>query len=219
MFTPATFKFLRELKTHNEREWFNTNKTRYERDVRDPMIEFIREMAPRLAKISKHIVADARPVGGSMFRIYRDTRFSSDKTPYKTHAAAHFRHHTSAKDVHGPGLYFHLEPKGCFIAGGLWRPEPGAVLKIRTFIAENPAAWKKAVKGLELGGESLKRPPAGFDVEHPLIEDLKRKDFIASVELDDKDVCSANFAATASKACERLAPLMKSLAKATEIPW
>jgi uncharacterized protein (TIGR02453 family) len=103
-------KFLKDLRTNNNREWFQANKRRYEKDVRDPLLRFVTDFGPRLEKISSHFVADARPMGGSLFRIYRDTRFSRDKSPYKTAAALHFRHE-KAKDVHAPGFWV-LPPFG-----------------------------------------------------------------------------------------------------------
>src|SRR5262245_16529190 len=112
-FKPALFKFLKDLAKNNNRPWFEENKARFERDVRDPLLSFIGDFASPLAKISKHYLADPRPSGGSMFRIYRDTRFAKDKSPYKTHVAAHFRH-SAGKDVHAPGFYVHLEPGQVF---------------------------------------------------------------------------------------------------------
>ncbi|MGZ6096116.1 MAG: TIGR02453 family protein, partial [Polyangiales bacterium] len=105
-FDKGLFDFLVELKANNDRDWFNANKTRYERDVKEPFLDFISDASPALRKISRSIVADPRPVGGSLFRIYRDTRFAKDKTPYKTHAGAHFQ--AGGKGVHGPGYYLHL---------------------------------------------------------------------------------------------------------------
>ena len=102
-FTPRLFKFLRQLKRNNSRDWFQANKERYIADVQQPMLRFIADFAGPLAKISKQFDADPRPVGGSMFRIHRDVRFSRDKSPYKTHVSAHFRHKATSKDVHGPG--------------------------------------------------------------------------------------------------------------------
>src|SRR5262249_17068758 len=102
-FTPRLFAFLRELKANNSREWFQANKARYVEDVQQPMLRFIADFAAPLARISRNLEADPRPVGGSMFRIHRDTRFARDKSPYKTHLAAHFRHRATTKDVHGPG--------------------------------------------------------------------------------------------------------------------
>ena len=124
-FDRATLAFLSELKQHNDRAWFAANKHRYEQDLKEPFLDFISDAGPRLRAISKNVVADPRPVGGSLFRIYRDTRFAKDKSPYKTHAGAHFP--VGGKGVHGPGYYLHVEPGRCFIAGGMWMPDPAPV--------------------------------------------------------------------------------------------
>ena len=105
--TPALFDFFRELKANNNREWFQANKERYERQVREPLLQFVEDFGVRLAEISPHYVADARRSSGSLFRINRDVRFSADKSPYKTAAGIQFRHE-SGKDVHAPGFYLHL---------------------------------------------------------------------------------------------------------------
>lgn len=138
--TPALFDFLRELRENNDREWFKANRARYFSDVRDPMLEFIADFAAPLAEISPHFVADPRPNGGSLFRIYRDLRFSPDKTPYKTNVGAHFRH-AAGRDAHAPGFYLHLEPGMCFAGCGVWRPSGPAVRKIREAIHERQDAW------------------------------------------------------------------------------
>src|SRR5882672_5217769 len=138
------FAFFRELKAHNERGWFEANKERFRNDVQAPMSEFIAAMAPHLAKLSKEFIADPRPHGGSMFRIYRDVRFSKDKRPYKEHGACQFRHRLG-RDVHAPGCYVHLAPSEVFIGGGLWMPDADALAKIRSAIAADPIAWKKIV--------------------------------------------------------------------------
>ncbi|HEY5038590.1 MAG TPA: TIGR02453 family protein, partial [bacterium] len=112
-FTPAFFKFLKDIKANNNRPWFLANKERYEKVVRNPLLDFIGDVGPSLRKISKNIIADNSPTGGSMFRIYRDARFSKDKTPYKTHASARFP--TSRdKNAHAPGYYLHLSPGEVF---------------------------------------------------------------------------------------------------------
>ncbi len=181
-FPPDFFRFFKELGDNNNRPWFNENKPRYQGSVVEPMGEFIVAMAPVLHKISPHYVADPKPHGGSMFRIYRDTRFSKDKTPYKTHAAAQFRH-TAGKDAHAPGFYVHIAPEGLHFGGGIWRPPSGHLAIIREAIADNPAEWAR-IKGAKaikdrggIQGDSLKRAPRGFDPEHRHIEDLKRKSF------------------------------------------
>jgi uncharacterized protein (TIGR02453 family) len=223
-FSPKTFKFLRELKANNRREWFLGNKERYETEVRDPMLEFIAAFAPRLKAISRNYVADPRPSGGSMFRIHRDTRFSSDKSPYKTQLAAHFTHAIGG-DVHSPGFYLHLAPGEVFVASGIWHPDPGIALKIRHAIATQPKKWKAVIGSSDLKakcnleGEMLKRPPAGFAADHPMIEELKRKDFIASASFDEADVCSPRFIDRFSDICETTTPLMRFLTIALDLPW
>ena len=186
--TTALFDFLRDLRENNDREWFQANKGRYLAEVRDPMLDFIGAFAAPLAEISPHFVADPRPNGGSLFRIYRDTRFSRDKTPYKTNAGAHFRH-AAGKDAHAPGFYLHLEPGMCFAGCGVWRPDGPTVTKIREAIDVEQDAWTRVTTArdftetFELEGDSLKRPPRGYEADHPLVEDLKRKDFVAADEL------------------------------------
>ncbi len=223
-FTPALFTFLRDLSANNDRDWFQANKDRYESAVKEPAMDFINDFGPRLARISEHFSADPRPVGGSLFRIHRDTRFSKDKTPYKTNTGMHFRH-VQAKDVHAPGFYVHLEPRASFLGVGLWRPEAKVAAQIREAIAEDPARWKRVTRGKKftgdwsLEGDSLKRPPRGFDPDHPLIEDLKRKDFIASARLSQADVTSPQFLDTFTERCRSAAPFMKFLCDAVGVPF
>ena len=223
-FSPRTFAFLRELKANNRREWFLGHKDRYENDVRDPMLAFIADFAPRLKSISRNYVADSRLHGGSMFRIHRDTRFSPDKSPYKTHLAAHFIH-VMGGDVHSPGFYLHLAPGEVFMASGIWHPDTSTALKIRNAIAAQPKKWRAAIGSSEfsarcnLGGERLKRPPASFAADHPMIEDLKRKDFIASASFDEDDACSPRFIDRFSEICETTAPLMRFLTIALDLRW
>ncbi len=223
-FRPELFRFLKELRAHNDREWFAARKGRYERDVRDPLLAFIRDVAGPLARISKQVVADPRPVGGSLFRIYRDTRFAKDKSPFKTHAAAQFRHR-AGKDVHAPGFYLHLEPGAVFAGAGLWRPEPPALLAVRTAIAKRPTDWTRAVGGTAfrrscvLEGEVAKRPPRGFDTEHPRIDDIRRKDFVATRGFREKDALSEHFLETFVAFCRAAAPLNGFLCKALGQAW
>ena len=221
-FSPRLFGFLRELAANNDRDWFNANKARYEADVREPALEFISAFGPRLDRISPHFLADARPVGGSLFRIHRDTRFSKDKSPYKTHTGIFFRH-AASKDVHAPGFYLHLEPGQVFAGAGIWRPDGATARRIREAIDADPAGWKRATRGKrfaaswELGGDKLKRPPAGFAGDHPLVEDLKRKDFIAMTKLRQSDVTAVGFADDFAKRCSAAAPLVGFLCEATGV--
>jgi uncharacterized protein (TIGR02453 family) len=205
-FRPDFFQFLRQLKRHNNREWFAKNKQRYEEVVRDPALLFISSFGPHLHKLSPHFVADARPTRGSLFRIYRDTRFSPDKRPFKTHVGIHFSH-ASGKDAHAPVFYLHLEPDNCFAAAGVWHPDSSALTKIRTAIAAEPERWAKVVLKLELEGESLRRPPRGFDPNHRFIEDIKRKDFVASVGLTEDQVCGPMLMRDFAAACRTMLPL------------
>jgi uncharacterized protein (TIGR02453 family) len=221
----ALFDFLRDLAKHNEKVWFDKNRERYERDVKIPMLELIGDFAGPLRKMSKHYVADPRPSGGSLFRIHRDVRFSKDKSPYKTHAAAHFRHEETSNDVHSPAYYLHLEPGRVFLATGIWHPDPPTASKIRDAIIERSAQWKKALadktfkKRHVLEGESLVRPPRGYDAEHPLIDDLKRKDFISVVQLSEKEACQPGFIDELDDVYRAATPFMKFLTEAVGLKF
>lgn len=223
-FTPASFAFLKELAAHNERSWFQENKERYERDVRGPALSFVADFAPRLKKISPHFRADPRPVGGSLFRIYRDTRFSKDKSPYKTHTGLQFRH-DQGKDAHCPGFYLHVEPGNCFVGVGIWHPDGPTTRAIREAIVEDPTGWKRASRGrrfldsFTLSGDRLKRPPRGFDPEHPLVDDLMWKDFIAVSRLTRKTVTGADFMDVFAELCRAGAPFVRYLCKAVGVPF
>jgi len=221
---PELFTFFRELKENNNREWFEVNKQRYESNVREPLLRFITDFGVRLPEISPHYVADARKSGGSLFRIYRDVRFSKDKSPYKTTAGIQFRHE-NGKDVHAPGFYLHLEPDGVFVGIGIWHPETKTLNKIRDAILEHPNHWEEIVSDkafastFELAGDSLKRPPKGYDPEHPLIEDLKRKDFIASTPFSEEDACNPDFIDRFAEACRTASPFIGFLTTAIGLPW
>ena len=223
-FTPALFGFLRDLERNNDRDWFAANKARYVAEVRDPMLDFIAGFAPHLKSISTRYVADPRANGGSLFRIHRDIRFSKDKRPYKTNAGAHFRHE-AARDAHAPGFYLHLEPGGVFAASGVWHPDGPALAKIRTAIADDAAGWRRvtSAKALgargELAGESLKRPPRGYDPDHHLIEDLKRKDFFALARYSEEEACAPGFMDDFAETCRTFSPLTRFLTRALDLPW
>jgi len=218
-FTPATFKFLRELRDHNDRAWFAANKQRYERDVRDVSLQFISDFAPKLEKIAPHLSADPRPVGGSLFRIYRDTRFAKDKSPYKIHVGIHFFHEKAKASASVPGFYLHLQPGESFAAAGIWHPDPAALAKIRESIAAGSPDWKALKKTkLPIEGGSLKRPPRGFACDHPDMDDLKRTDFVSSVKFTDKEICDDRFMTTFTAACKKMSPLVKFVCSAIGIP-
>jgi len=220
-FTPKTFSFLEELAANNDRDWFKTNQDRYEAEVRQPALDFIADFAEPLMKISPHFVADPRKQGGSLFRIHRDTRFSKDKTPYKTHTGMHFRHVATREDVHAPGFYLHLEPGECWVGVGLWRPSTDHAKAIRHAIHEDPAGWKKAAyakrftDAFELGdGNKLQRLPKEFDPDHPFAEDLKRRDFTAGSKLTQKQVTSTDFLDLFTDRCRTAKPFIGFLSTA-----
>jgi uncharacterized protein (TIGR02453 family) len=218
-FTPELFKFLRDLKRNNRREWFEKHKPRYIEHVRDPMLRFIEDFAPHLAKLNPDLVADPRPNGGSLFRIHRDVRFSSDKRPYKTHVAARFSHR-KGKDVHVPGFYLSLGPGEVYLAGGLWRPDTATAHRVRTAIVAQAPRWTRIVSAKpfratwSFEGESLSRPARGFDPNHPLVDDLKRKDFIIVAELTEKDACSPGFLKRYVTACRSAGEFVQFLTEA-----
>jgi uncharacterized protein (TIGR02453 family) len=223
-FSPALFSFLSELAEHNERTWFKANRGRYEECVQEPALEFVTEFGAHLRGISSHLVADARPVGGSLFRIQRDTRFSKDKTPYKTNLGISFRHEQAA-DVHAPGYYLHLEPGSVFAAAGVWHPSGETLARIRDAIAARPEEWSAAAhrgsfaKAFRLDGETLVRPPRGYDPEHPMIADLKRKDFIGVATLTEEAALSPSFTAEYTRLCRAATPLMRFLCDAVGVPF
>ncbi|NKB88338.1 MAG: TIGR02453 family protein [Acidobacteria bacterium] len=220
-FSPGLFKFLRDLAANNDRDWFKANQERYEAKVREPALSFIDDFEAPLHRISPHFVASAKKVGGSLFRIHRDVRFSKDKSPYKTSVGIQFRHE-AGKDAHAPGFYLHLQPKEIFAAVGSWRPDTDTVRGIREAIASDPKTWSRAVGGkrftdfYELSGESLKRPPRGFDAEHPLIEEIKRKDFIAVTQLTQKEVCTPGFDKKLAQVFKRAVPMVRFLCEAVD---
>lgn len=219
-FSPALFKFLGDLKRHNDRDWFQTNRDRYEAEVKGPVQAFILAFAEPLEGISRHFLADARGNGGSMFRINRDIRFSPNKDPYKTNVGAQFRHRDCTRDAHSPGFYLHLEPGASFASAGSWHPDPEALRRIRERIVSHTRAWKALGDGgLAVGGEALKRVPAGFDPGHPFAEDLKLKDFYTYTPLTDHEVCAADFLERFTAICRGNAPLVAFLAKALDLPW
>lgn len=223
-FRPALFTFLNDLAENNDRRWFADHKDRYERYVKDAGLQFIRDFEPYLHEISPHFVADDRTAGGSLFRIYRDTRFSEDKTPYKTHLGIQFRHE-AAKDVHAPGFYLHLDPEGSFAGVGIWRPDGRSALAIRQAIVDRSKDWTGAMSDPDfastytLEGEALKRPPRGFPPDHPLVEDLKLKNFIATGTLSRKTATAPDFLEQYATMNRNAAGFMEFLAKSLGLPF
>jgi len=222
-FTRDSFTFLKQLKAHNQRPWFEANKGRYESEIKAPLQDLIADLAGRFAKVSKHIVVDPSPVGGSAMRIYRDIRFSKDKTPYKPYLAASFWH-VKGKESSTPGFYLHIQPGKSIFGGGVWQPDGPPLRRIRDAIAENPNRWKAVKSGLlkrrwEMMGDVLKRPPPGYDPDDPLIDDIKRKDFAVFVSLPDREVLSPKFGQTVAAYAKEMTPFMAFLAKAVAVRY
>ena len=224
MFSKATFGFLEELAANNNRAWFEANKPRYEALVREPALEFITAMEPALKRFAPHFRAEPRKTGGSLMRVFRDTRFSRDKTPYKTNIGIQFRH-ALGKDIHAPGFYVHIAADECFFAAGCWHPEADALGKIRDLVAQKPEKWfaarddKKFTAQWELWGDSLTRPPRGYAAGHPAIEDIKRKDFVAIAALTGKEVTGKGLVALAEKRFTETTPMMKFLCEALGVQY
>lgn len=223
-FQPSLVKFLKQLEKNNNREWFQDNKPRYESDVLAPALDFIDAMSGPLKKVSPHFKAIPKRMGGSLMRVYRDTRFSKDKTPYKTNVGIQFRHE-QGKDVHAPGYYFHIDPQHVFVGVGIWHPDSKTLSKIRDGIVDNPSAWKKITRNkkfkdkLQLEGSSLSRPPRGYDPNHEHIDDLKRKDFIAVANLDLGYVYDSKVVANTTGLLRSGTPLMRFLCQALDVPF
>lgn len=224
IFKPELLQFLEELTHNNNRAWFHENKWRYEADVLKPSQSFIREFEPLLKGISESFVASDKRVGGSLMRVYRDTRFSGNKTPYKTNVGIQFRHEYG-KDVHAPGFYVHISPDESLLGVGLWRPDSKALGKIREAIVESPDKWKRARDNqefraeFELTGDSLKTAPRGYPKDHPLIEDLRRKDFTAIHSLSEKEIFEDGFIDTVESVFSASRPYMRYLCEALSLPF
>lgn len=217
--------FLEQLSKNNNREWFAENKQRYRDSIQIPMSNFIMALAPGLDRTANCFTADPRLNGGSMFRIYKDARYSKNKPPFKTNVGCQFRHE-AGKNAHAPGFYLHIEPGNSFIGGGIYRPDSSALLKIRTAIAENPEKWNQVIHDKEMkkqygevSGESLKRPPRGFSAEHRHIEHLKKKTFFVIKPLEAKQLYSGNFVQQAEDLFQSASPLMRFLTEAVELPY
>ena len=221
-FEPETLRFLEELAVNNNRDWFAENKSRYEEQVLDVALRFIQSMQDPLHEIAPCFVALPTRVGGSLMRVYRDTRFSKNKLPYKTNIGIQFRHE-QAKDVHAPGYYVHIAPDEVFIGVGMWRPDSGALSAIRDRIVARPAEWQRASRDasfrrhFKLSGESLTRPPRGYDKDHEHIDDIKRKSFIAVRNLAADAPLGQGFQKTVEASFRSGEPFMRFLCKAVGV--
>jgi uncharacterized protein (TIGR02453 family) len=224
-FTPALFAFLRELAANNNRTWFLANRGRYEAEVRDPTLGFIGDVGPHLLEISPHLVADPKPVGGSMFRINRDTRFSRDKSPYRTAVGISFRHDQVGRGQPDPGFYLRLAPGGAVAAGGLYHADTATLKRVRDAIVTDPAGWRRATTGGRFApmfgpaAESLRRLPHGYDPQHPFAEDLRRKDYVWHVSFTEQEACAPDLLDRYLEACRAASPFSRFLSGALGLEW
>jgi uncharacterized protein (TIGR02453 family) len=213
-FPAETLRFLRALKRNNRREWFNAHRDDYEAYVRQPMTAIVERLAVDLRAFAPELVASPKV---SIYRIYRDTRFSDNKTPYKTHIAASFPTRGLAKHE-GAGAYFHVSPDEVWIGGGMYSPQPPQLFAVRQHIAghlkqlraivESPG-FRKHFGALE--GDKLKRVPRGFPKDHPAAEFLKHTYFIAGAELPPTLATSPAFYKTLLAHFRQITPLTRFL--------
>ena len=218
-FDPSFMSFLHKLKANNDKTWFNQHKQEYEECVRSPALAFIEQMEQWIKLISPHYEASAKKVGGSLMRVYRDVRFAKDKSPYKTNVGIQFRHEIG-KDVHAPGFYMHIAPQEIFLGVGTWHPEVNALKAIRDHIVAKPGPYQDALEHqpfseiYTMAGDSLSRPPKGYDKDHPLIAEIKRKDFIALCPLQEQQLYQDDLCEAVAKRFARAQPLQKFICAA-----
>ncbi len=223
-FGRKTFGFLGQLEKNNNREWFEENKNRYLSDVLDPALDFIATIAPAIHQFSDYFDAIPKRSGGSLMRVYKDMRFVKDKRPYKTNIGIQFRHQFG-KDIHAPGYYLHIEGGNCFLAAGLWRPEPKSLAGIRSLIKDKPQEWGKVIqsskfgKDFEMSGRSLTRPPKGYTKDDLFLEDLKRKDFMAICNFPSEEAETGKFVGFVQKKYATATPFMRFLCKGVGVPF
>ena len=224
-FTPASLKFLRGLARHNDKAWFEAHRQDYEAHVRQPFLRLITDLQPALASVSPHFRADPRTVGGSLFRIHRDARFSSDKSPYKPWQGARL-FHERRREVPAPSFYVHLQPGGSFVGGGLWHPEADTQRRVRQFILDNPATWKKVAHDPKLrrrfaldDTEVLSRAPRGFPADFEFIDDLKHRNWVFWRSLDDATMTGPRLRRTLETDLVALGPFIDYLCAALDLEF
>jgi uncharacterized protein (TIGR02453 family) len=214
MFTTKTLSFLRALKRNNNREWFQARRPEYEAHVRGPMIALVERLAPELARFAPELVASPKI---SLYRIHRDTRFSPDKTPYKTNAAAIFPCRGLPKHE-GAGLYLEIAPAHVLVAGGIYAPQPPELHAIREHVARDFRRFQSIVTSPvfrkafgEIEGDRLQRLPRGFPADHPAAEFLKMKQFLAWREYPAAFATSPRFFRELVERFQQMAPLIRFL--------
>ena len=222
--TPKLFEFLTELSENNDRDWFKANKPRYETEVLDPAVELVSQLQKPLSRVAPMLSAIPKRHGGSVMRIYKDTRFSKEKTPYKTNVGISLRHEAN-DTIHAPGVYLHLDPAECFLGVGCWRPERTSLAAIRSAIAERPRDWQRATASkrfsaaYQLAGESLKTAPRGYPRTHSQIKDLRRVDFIGIAPLEPNELTAPDIAQRLISGIQSARSLMIFLCDAIGVPY
>lgn len=206
--TPSSFEFLKQLKKNNNREWFAKHKDRYTKEL-DGITRFADAL---LIEMNKHDVIENESGKKTLFRIYRDTRFSKEKTPYKTHWSGNLKRAT--KQRRG-SYYFHIEPGNSFVGGGFWGPEPADLKRIREEIAYDAIEFHKILNSKiikntfgNLKGEQVQTAPKGFDSQHPEIKLLRYKQFILSRTFTDKEVMQPNFVKEVNDTFKKMRPFL-----------
>ena len=213
-FRPEALKFLRNLARHNDREWFQPRKAEFEAELREPMLAVVRKITEAMLDFAPNHV---RPAEKSLFRIYRDTRFSNDKRPYKTHIAAWWSHQGMEK-TSGAGYYFHVEAKEVIVAAGAYMPEKEQLAAIRYWLLDHHADFRKLLrkatqKGLfgEFEGNALTRPPKGFPAEHPGMDLIKCRQWGLAATLPAEAALRPDLAATMIRYFKLAAPVVDAL--------
>ncbi|MGA8043252.1 MAG: DUF2461 domain-containing protein, partial [Terracidiphilus sp.] len=206
--------FLRNLARHNDREWFTPRKAQFEAELKEPMLAVIRKITDAMLDFAPSHV---RPAEKSLFRIYRDTRFSADKTPYKTHVAAWWTH-TGLDKTSGAGYYFHVSAKEVIIAAGAYMPEKDQLAAIRNWLLEHHAAFRKllqkpAVRRTfdEFEGNALTRPPKGFPADHPALDLIQCRQWGLAATLPATAALKPDLAAQVIRHFRIAAPVVDAL--------
>jgi uncharacterized protein (TIGR02453 family) len=217
--------FLRDLAAHNDKAWFEENKSRYEKDVVEPARALVRRLTADLGAAFPHITGSDAKSGGSLTRIFRDTRFGKDKSPYHTHVGMHFWH-DQGKKMETPGFFLRIDADEVLVATGQHQPEPPLLDRIRKSIDKDGKSWEKASRDKAfaaswggLDGESLKRVPAPYAADHPFADDLKRKDFTAFARIPSAEATKPGFADATVARWRASRPLMKFLCDAAGLPF
>ena len=213
-FRPEALTFLRNLARHNDRAWFTPRKPVFEAELKEPMLATIRKITEAMLSFAPNHV---RPAEKCMFRIYRDTRFSNDKRPYKTHVAAWWTHQGLGK-TSGAGYYFHVSPKELIIAAGSYRPEKEQLAAIRHWLLENHEEFRKLLRNQkvrrtfeEFEGNALTRPPKGFPKDHPALDLIQCRQWGLAATLPASEALNPSFPATVIRYFRIAAPIVDAL--------